>query len=283
MPHDNSNNQSGSTMNIKTIIVVIIFFFCPLTIAVAEETAIPKQEENVLNMSEEIRDVVYLKNGSIIRGTILEIIPDSTIRIQTGDGNVFVYPMGDVEKIVKEDTQTLSGGSSQMESRTARGSKTQLGALIGYGTEDWYNVGLGLRIGATFPSGVYFGGTFIYHLGKSQDFSFNTGFGSVSYSLKVNTLYVGPELGYDAQASENFIVRPYISFGYFSLMASVGGSGNSGSDSEGRFYIAPGMMFNVLASQVAMIGLDGRYVIVTGEGGSDVSAFGIFLSLGIIL
>ena len=49
------------------------------------------------------QDVVYLKNGSIIRGYIIEQIPNQTIKIKTSDGSVFVYSMNDVEKITKED------------------------------------------------------------------------------------------------------------------------------------------------------------------------------------
>jgi len=48
------------------------------------------------------KDIVYLKNGSVIKGSILEMIPDKTIKIQTIDGNIFVYNMSEVEKIGKE-------------------------------------------------------------------------------------------------------------------------------------------------------------------------------------
>lgn len=48
------------------------------------------------------RSVLYLKNGSIIRGTIIEMIPDSLIKIQTGDKNVFVYKYREIEKISME-------------------------------------------------------------------------------------------------------------------------------------------------------------------------------------
>jgi hypothetical protein len=57
---------------------------------------------SVLSAQPALRDVVYLKNGSIIRGIVLEQIPDKTIRIQTADGSVFVYQMSEVERIVKE-------------------------------------------------------------------------------------------------------------------------------------------------------------------------------------
>lgn len=49
-----------------------------------------------------LEEVVYLKNGSSIRGTIIEQIPNSTLKIQTKDGSVFVYNINEVEKITKE-------------------------------------------------------------------------------------------------------------------------------------------------------------------------------------
>lgn len=48
------------------------------------------------------QDVVYLKNGSIIRGVIIEQIPNKSIKIETTDKNVFVYQIDDVEKMTKE-------------------------------------------------------------------------------------------------------------------------------------------------------------------------------------
>jgi len=50
------------------------------------------------------RDVVYLKNGSVIKGTIVEIIPGATIKIKTSDGSIFIYPMEDVLRTEKEES-----------------------------------------------------------------------------------------------------------------------------------------------------------------------------------
>ena len=50
------------------------------------------------------RDVVYLKNGSIIKGTIVEIIPGATIKIKTSDGSIFIYPMEEVLRTEKEES-----------------------------------------------------------------------------------------------------------------------------------------------------------------------------------
>ena len=49
-----------------------------------------------------MQDVVYLKNGSIIHGTITEQVPDESLTIETKDGDVFVYKMSEIKKIKKE-------------------------------------------------------------------------------------------------------------------------------------------------------------------------------------
>ncbi len=48
------------------------------------------------------QDVVYLKNGSIIRGMIIEQIPNVSLKIQTSDNSVFAYTIDEIEKITKE-------------------------------------------------------------------------------------------------------------------------------------------------------------------------------------
>lgn len=49
-----------------------------------------------------LMDVVYLKNGSIIRGIITEQIPNDKLKIATRDGSLFVYKMDEIEKITRE-------------------------------------------------------------------------------------------------------------------------------------------------------------------------------------
>ena len=48
-------------------------------------------------------DVVYLKNGSIIKGSVIEVIPNGSVKIQTQDGSLFVYDMNEVDRIVSEE------------------------------------------------------------------------------------------------------------------------------------------------------------------------------------
>ncbi len=50
-----------------------------------------------------IEDVIYLKNGSIVRGIIIEQVPNQSIKLQTKDRNVFVFKYDEIEKMTKEN------------------------------------------------------------------------------------------------------------------------------------------------------------------------------------
>ncbi len=56
-------------------------------------------------------ETVHLKNGSMIRGIIIEQIPEGTLKIQTADGSIFVYPNSEIAKITKEIPQKGRAGS----------------------------------------------------------------------------------------------------------------------------------------------------------------------------
>jgi hypothetical protein len=76
-------------------------------------------------------EVVYLKNGSIIRGIIIEQIPGKSIKIQTEGGNVFVFTYDEIEKITKE-AGSAPGVSSPLEPRsTGFTSLAKLGLMSG--------------------------------------------------------------------------------------------------------------------------------------------------------
>ncbi len=69
----------------KSIITIILFFFITLP-----------------GFSQNTRDVVYLKNGSVIKGNITEMNPSKDLKIKTTDGSLFVYQMTEVLKMEKE-------------------------------------------------------------------------------------------------------------------------------------------------------------------------------------
>ena len=52
--------------------------------------------------AQQMEDVVYLEDGGVVRGTIVEQIPGESLKIQTRDGNVFVFTMDEITKLAKE-------------------------------------------------------------------------------------------------------------------------------------------------------------------------------------
>lgn len=70
-----------------------------------------------------MRDVVYLKNGGITKGIIIEQVPNQSLKIQTADGSVFVYKFTEIEKISKENTQpNLNTGTLVTPNYNVQGS-----------------------------------------------------------------------------------------------------------------------------------------------------------------
>jgi hypothetical protein len=74
------------------------------------------------------KDVVYLKNGSVIKGEIIEQVPNSLIKIQTADGSIFNCSYSDIEKITKESIEPKMKNTS-VSSPTNKGSVWIFGDL----------------------------------------------------------------------------------------------------------------------------------------------------------
>ena len=76
-----------------------------------------KQEETKVETKTLNPNTVYLKNGGVVKGTVTEQIPGVQIKLQTNDGNIFVYKTNEIEKITTEensssiDTIFLKNGS----------------------------------------------------------------------------------------------------------------------------------------------------------------------------
>ena len=90
-------------------------------------------------------DVVYLKNGSVIRGMIIEQIIDTSLKIQTKDGNIFVYEISEVEKLTKEPIHGQGhGGNTSF--RIKDNSRNKL--------ESWYTYWGGGYTNISYPPGA---------------------------------------------------------------------------------------------------------------------------------
>lgn len=81
--------------------------------------------------SQNMLDVIHLKNGSIIKGTILEMNPTENIKIQTSDGSVFVYKTSNVVKMTKEK-KVNNNLPIQKQSNTIISQKTLDNFFVNY-------------------------------------------------------------------------------------------------------------------------------------------------------
>tara|TARA_R110000868_G_scaffold356554_2_gene618022 strand:- start:589 stop:1440 length:852 start_codon:yes stop_codon:yes gene_type:complete len=52
-----------------------------------------------------MQDVIYLKDGSIYKGVIIETVPNVSYKIKSAGGNVFAVKIEEVEKITKEEKE----------------------------------------------------------------------------------------------------------------------------------------------------------------------------------
>jgi len=57
---------------------------------------------NVFAQQGQYQDVIYLKNGSVVKGMITEFAPTKSYTIKTADGSIFVFKVEEIEKIAKE-------------------------------------------------------------------------------------------------------------------------------------------------------------------------------------
>lgn len=104
-------------------------------------------------------ETVYLKNGSVIKGKIIEEIPGETVKIETKDGNVFVYHTDEVEKIEHEEkSSNTENFAKQFSFGLNTGIITADGSTIipleATFTKRWHKYfGAGIGVGVDFPTG----------------------------------------------------------------------------------------------------------------------------------
>lgn len=63
-------------------------------------------------LSVQAQSVLSLKNGSMIKGEILEMDPSGSVKIKTADGSVFVYDMEQVEHVGKDNEANRTADNS---------------------------------------------------------------------------------------------------------------------------------------------------------------------------
>lgn len=123
----------------------------------------------ILVFSQEIQDVVYLKNGSIIKGTIVKQDINKEVIIRTSDGNLFMFQYFEIEQILKKHELNLDEYGGSFSSGVAIGGGGVFGLPMRYHTSSSrfaFELGLYYRPGYFRVKGYY---------GSSTDYFVHSG------------------------------------------------------------------------------------------------------------
>ena len=138
----------------------------------------------------ELQDVVYLNNGSIIRGTIVEQIPNKSMKVKTSDGSVFYCELSDVMKITKEEpvggTFHRSGNYVMTRHEVTQERKTVKLDRTGY--RGFADIGGGFGVGEN--------GDGVFSISTSHGYQFNPYF------------FLGGGIGIDAHIGWGYVSVP---------------------------------------------------------------------------
>jgi hypothetical protein len=191
----------------------------------------------------QIKDIVYLKNGSVIKGTILEMIPEKTIKIQTSDGNIFVYKMSEVEKVGKDAAAPSTEPKPAVERPANEPQQQSYDNQRGYQGQT-NEGGLGPKFsiygGISLPLGDF---------AKKFDESENAGGAKLGWSAGMQFVTGGSVgLVLDGNYSQNKIDWPdsyatapgkYSTTGWSSILALAGLKIGTDNATGSNFFIAP--------------------------------------------
>ncbi|MCL3781842.1 hypothetical protein EMN47_15765 [Prolixibacteraceae bacterium JC049] len=171
-----------------------------------------------------LQDVVYLKNGSIVRGMLVEVIPEKSVKIETADGSLFVYKTEEVVKIRKESPQKKRGvnySTKQTDSNCKYKGIVEIGYQFGVGEyginrikmnvingiqlSDIYSVGFGVGFRNFHEESTTFIPLFIDFRGEYKYYNLSP--------------YFAVDLGYSLNASNDckgagFMFSPSVGVGF---------------------------------------------------------------------
>lgn len=190
------------------------------------------------SFSQKVKDAVYLKNGSIIYGKLLEI-SDNVYRMQTSDGSIFNFNADEVDRFVKEapkfESRKTSGAGFALEGGLLVGSqRSEVNAPFSFNiilnltssTKNIFGIGSGVEfLGSTFspvfievkrllndkktaPFLFMRGGALIHTGGNDDDDPYNPYYYPRSYKGG-GTFLIGTGISW---AKED--IEAYLSFGY---------------------------------------------------------------------
>lgn len=109
-------------------------------------------------------DVVYLKNGNVIHGIIIELVPEVSVKMKCIDDKIYIFKMDDVDKIAKETQIAFSFPKNKLSFDSVKQKGfTLIPELsfsgMNFSGDDFYgSVGINLVAGYLFNPHIYVGG-----------------------------------------------------------------------------------------------------------------------------
>ena len=190
-----------------------------------------------ISIAQDYQEFVYLTNGRIIKGFILEQVPNDYLKIETSNGRVYTIDMHDVEKITKErqeaQTTTQSSGRRiynngwvQESSSVQNNRKTQTRNQYNYSGTSYVN----RQNYYEEYEDDYYEGDYYYFPNKGYK-----GFIDVGYSYgtksRVGSTEMSGENRYEFSTSHGILFTPYLFLGL-----GVGFHFYTGYNDEGNYY-----------------------------------------------
>lgn len=177
------------------------------------------------------KNEVYLKNGSMIKGEIVEIVPNQTIKVETNDGSQFVCKYDEIEKIV-------CGKNEETHKQKEKSNKDNTSHIKkGYRGFVTFEPLVGNMIGAAITTSHGFQFNKKLYLGLGTGFRYAEDYGSDHMAIP---LYV--DFRYDLL---NYKISPFMTTRVGACVANEGANGFYGSYDLGcrfkRFSVSTGI------------------------------------------
>lgn len=111
--------------------------------------------------AQQYSEIMILNNGSIIKGVVVEQIPNESYKIETADGSQFVYQWSDVSKIMKERVSSKPNNDISYRGEVLTGfgfgtgllpmDRLYLHTVQGVKVGDFFSAGVGIGLNMIMP------------------------------------------------------------------------------------------------------------------------------------
>ena len=184
----------------RSILLVIGVLFCTMTA-----------------MAQSYCDVVYLHNGSVIRGQVVEHTIGGKLRVQTADGSLFVYESDEVRLIEKELVKNSRRPQYNYElNKSVYRGYVELSGTMPTGKYWEPHIDFATGHGAYIHPYIYAGGGIGFSVFPDEEFALIPIYGEVRGILPTNVgvkPYIGMRLGVSTDfGSVGLYVSPAIGF-----------------------------------------------------------------------